>query len=236
MSTEPQRPWPTGPDYTDWVGGDDGTERPWILFKLKAAKWYTDTLEVIGMEEGFRRLVGVEMALDGSLAAMCGAFDASVAGLTVAAEAYRDQPYINLHQLPPEDKTPEHLYKWKDCRTLLRKMQPPLQNIDVSRMCGRIDAALVEDSKALGWLKEVQRLRNRTIHHTTLPRHIDTGTGVATSWSLTVGARGDTGDPGRPENPVTYLRHVHSQLEALTDTMMQVIDHMTPGGIPTSRI
>lgn len=225
--------WPIGPDYTEWVGGDDGTARPWVRYKLRSADWYIQTLESVGAEVGFSRQVGVEMALDGALAALCGAFDAAVAGLIRAAEAYRDQPYKDLQQQPPDDAIPEHRYEWPKCRKLVLSLNLSPQLLDVCAVLDKVDLALAREPNPFGWLTEVQRLRNTTVHRNTLPRHIVAGT-VTTSWSLTVGTREDIPDSGRGEHPVTYLHEVRAKVETLTEAMLQVIDHLTPHGIPTS--
>ena len=78
--------WPIGPEVDEWVGASGA--RGWVAFKLKSGGFHIDTLEAVGEARGFSRLVGVEMSLDAALAALCGAFDASVGGLIEASQQY----------------------------------------------------------------------------------------------------------------------------------------------------
>src|SRR6478609_1915599 len=78
--------WPVGPAYTEWVGASG--VGAWVAYKLGTAEWFIDQLERVGDMVGYNRYVGVEMAMDGALAALCGGFDAAVGGLIGAVDKY----------------------------------------------------------------------------------------------------------------------------------------------------
>lgn len=236
--------WPIGPDYDDWVGADGAGADDvgaWVAFKLKSGAFHIDTLEAVGRVGGFSRLAGIEMALDSSLAALCGAFDASVAGIFRAAEFYFLQG--ERSKLPWKTIAP-HNYNWARCKDPVLKhlLAEPL-SYDIAGMSADIDLALrQQDDQPLGWLTSLQRLRNRAVHQQSLARHIDADVGgqaSTASWTLTVGThvnnRGVVIDPGRSEPPVTYLRTVHAQLGELTARMVGLVRHIYPHGVPIPR-
>ena len=236
--------WPIGPDYDDWVGeGGAGADDvgAWVAFKLKSATFHIDTLEAVGETGGFSRLAGIEMALDSSLAALCGAFDASVAGIIRSAERYFAQGgQSNMPWRP----IPAHKYTWAQCKApVLEYLLDGSLNYDISGMIDDVDLALEKrDMHPLGWLTELQRLRNRTVHQQSLARHIDAqvgGTANTVAYTLTVGrhvdGNGEVVNPGRPEHPVTYLRDVHVRLTDLTEKTVGLVRHICPHGVPVHR-
>jgi hypothetical protein len=236
--------WPVGPDYDDWVGaGGAGADDAgaWVAFKLKSATFHIDTLEAVGEAAGFARLVGIEMALDCSLASLCGAFDASVAGIIRAAELYFAQAGTSNIPWPP---IPVHRYSWRNCRrAVLECLLDEGLDYDILSMIEEVDLALENrDTHPLGWLIELQRLRNCTVHQQSLSRHIDVqvgGTASSVVYELTIGERVDgTGAvirPGRPEHPVSYLRGVHARVHDLTEKMVGLVRHICPNGVPIAR-
>ena len=231
--------WPVGPAYTEWVGANG--VGAWVAYKLGAAEWFIDQLERVGDLVGYYRYVGVEMALDGALAALCGGFDAAVGGLIGAVDKYFDSapdgsPDVARESIPP------HRYSWRRCRERLELLRTEDLNLDVEPLIQEIEQALeAPDDGPLGWLVECQRLRNAAIHQDTLARHIEVAShnvvgaveqigasqGGNATWSITV--------QGRGEHPVEYLRGVERQLEALTKRMVAVIDWLCPSGVPTVR-
>lgn len=236
--------WPIGPDYDDWVGaGGAGADdvAAWVAFKLKSATFHLDTLEAVGEAGGFSRLAGIEMALDSSLASLCGAFDASVAGIIRSAERYFAQGgQSNIPWTP----IPAHKYNWARCKApVLECLLGESFNYDISSMMDDVDLALEKrDTHPLGWLTELQRLRNRTVHQQSLARHMEAQVGGTTSTvacTLTVGRHvdgaGEVVDPGRSAHPVTYLRDVHVRLSDLTEKMVSLVRHICPHGVPVHR-
>jgi hypothetical protein len=218
--------WPVGPTYTEWVASEGS--RAWVMYKLRSADWFIDTLETVGADVGYARYVGVEMALDGSLAALCGAFDAAVGGLIRATEMYADQRAKDGGMDPPPNLEPRR-YKWSACKKKVSALRSDVTTVDVGALVFDIDCALTREPEPLGWLTEVQRRRNAAIHEDTLPRHIDVvaGGNAQADWRISV--------EGRGEHPVEYLRGVRRQLTALTEAMITVADHLCPNGVPTSR-
>src|SRR5262249_31307499 len=96
------RSWPVGTRYSHFCTPPVSEYHAWAEFKLAAAAWYLEALEELQQElHELDRSTGVEMAIDGLLAAACSAFDAAVAGLITAIEAK-----------PGKLPTPEHRYSW----------------------------------------------------------------------------------------------------------------------------
>lgn len=231
--------WPLGPTYNEWVKSDG--IRAWVQYKLKSAAFHIETLHRVGEAHGYSRLVGVEMALDAALASLCGAFDASTGGIIHAAQRYFGQGK-ELNGLPWEPVQPFE-YSWNKC---LARVVPHLRKEDLA---WHLDSVVTDvatalskaDDQPLGWLTELQRLRNHTIHQESLARHIDVGIGRGhdrTEWSLTVGARthkDGTREDGRAERPVAYLWRAHEHLTQLTNRMVDLADHINPHDVPIAR-
>src|SRR5674476_910114 len=104
--------WPAGPTYAEWVGAEGSGA--WVLYKLRSSSWYIDRLDEVGKLLGFGRHVGVEMALDGALGSLCGAFDAAVGGIIGAVEQYLEAgPEAEELSLVRIDA---HQYSWDRCK------------------------------------------------------------------------------------------------------------------------
>ncbi len=216
-------PWPGGPHYTEWVGAERW--RGWVLYKLKSADWYIDRLEEVGERLGFDRHVGVEMALDGALAALVGAFDAAVGAVIRAAELFEEQHAKDCGMTPRAPMEP-HRYEWKHAKNRLRIVAAQV-GVDSIEFRKSVDMALRREKH--GWLVNLRDLRNAAIHHDTLARHIDVTIGSAqqqTVWGITVDGRG--------EDPVRYLRGRRRMIELVVLPMLEACDRMAPLGIPTS--
>ena len=217
--------WPDGPTYQEWVSAEGW--RGWVLFKLKSADWYVDRLEDVGQRLGFDRHVGVEMAMDGALSAINGAFDAAVAAVIEATQKFEDQAARDGGPTAPT-AIPEHKFSWRGARGKLAVAAGI--GVDTRPLVKAIDEAL-GDEPPLGWLQQMRRLRNATVHHSTLARHIDVLVGEPAdvgqvTWGISVGDRG--------EDPVEYLRAAHRAVELLVMPMLEVCDYLAPLGIPTS--
>jgi len=134
----------------------------WTDLKLRSARWYVETLRTLAAEAGSDRYAGVEMALDGALANLSGAVDAALARLVRAMELQLGAPPAPDRQLGPGT-----------LRGLLRQGgQAP--------SAAALEAALdgAASGTPRGWLAQVRRLRNRSTHQTTLPRHHDRAGGT----------------------------------------------------------
>ncbi|WP_299954401.1 hypothetical protein [uncultured Modestobacter sp.] len=215
-------PWPDGPRYMEWVGATGW--RGWVLFKLRSADWYVDRLEEVGQRLGFDRYIGVEMALDGALAAISAAFDATVGAVIEAAEEFEDQAARDRGEAIPK-RIEQHKYNWRHARGKLALATEI--GVDTSKIVEAVNSALEEDP--IGWLTRVRRLRNATIHNNTLARHIDVNVGQPTAqtvWGISVGNRG--------EDPVEYLRTARQAVELLVLPMLDACDHFAPLGMATS--
>lgn len=224
--------WPIGPEVDEWVGASGA--RGWVAFKLKSGGFHIDTLEAVGEARGFSRLVGVEMSLDAALAALCGAFDASVSGLIQASQQYfagTDQGNsLPWKRIEPHDQS------W----TLFRKLiwghlQAEVSEYDVAGVVDAVDAALDTKGAALGWLEELRRLRNRAVHEQSLPRHIHVQVGVVdrTDWALSVvspSTKDGQATTYRVEHPARYLRAAQRNLTELTARILGLADHLCPEG------
>lgn len=226
--------WPGGPRYEEWVGA--GGWRGWVLFKLMSADWYVDRLEEVGGALGFDRYIGVEMAMDAALGSINGAFDATVAAVIEASQLFEEQAARDTGEQAPKS-IPQHLFSWKDAR---RKLEATARlNINVEPLLEAVDAALLAESVdaesheviPMGWLQQLRRLRNRTVHQGTLARSIDVVIGEPnpqlTSWGITVGGRG--------EDPVDYIRTARRAVELLLNPMLEVCDLLAPLGIPMAQ-
>lgn len=210
-----------------------------MAFKLKSANFYIDILETIGKEDGFSRLAGIEMALDRALAALRGAFDASVAGVTRSTVDHFRQGQRGAPL--PWTEVPEHLYKWRHCTEVIRYLQPQVARVwrrgSHERGGWRTSC---EGRRSLGWLVELQDLRNRTVHQQSIARHIGAlaGSSEPADWALIVGGRTNkdgSKHPERPEGPVHYLRAARQRVTNLTAQLVDLAEYVCPNGIPRAR-
>lgn len=155
----PARPWSVGQHILTKLPLLSAREETrWTVFKLAAAQWYLDTLKALFVEAGdLDRFLGVEMALDGFLAAASSSFDAAVAALTIAVEEV----------LPAEDRTPERRFSWQQCKASAAACSAALSS------SGPVNSALEGASEEVptGWLAVLRRQRNQSTHKTTLSRH-----------------------------------------------------------------
>jgi hypothetical protein len=148
-----ERRWPVGRHYSKFSAEGASPARAWSDFKLAVADWYLDALlELASDGRELDHSAGVEMALEGCLASACGAFDTAVASLVAAMESgYNVGP------------TEEHLYLVK---TYLRSNTTI--SIDSAKT---VDSALeTRHGQPIGWLAQLKRLRNLSIHRDTLSR------------------------------------------------------------------
>jgi hypothetical protein len=200
--------FPDSPTYPELLGSDERIA--WIRFKVWSADWYTRTLGDLGAAHGgYDRQVGIEMALDGGLSALSGAFDASVALMIESAEE-------ELH-VPVAKRTPEHKYGWN---AFLNTVDGTALSTwgGLPELRDDIDEALEGSSSGepIGWLAVLRRLRNRATHRTTLPR----------TWTIDVGEQTVVGLTDMPDlDPFEYLKKSCDQVSDLTERMHGIANY-----------
>lgn len=218
--------WPVA-DYVHWIKNPGQFE--WTAFKLRSAEFYIDTLAVIGERHGFDRLAGVEMALDAGLAALSGAFDASIAELIESIELHCSQGGAVLPWLP----VPQHEYGWNACNTTILPHFTGHAVIgnQIKSLRARLKPALRRRPDK-GWLTELRDLRNRSTHHTTLSRHYAArvgGTNPGTDCRIIL-------SDGSAVHPVDYLRGAREHLLDLTAQVEGLSNYFRRYGTPTASI
>lgn len=221
--------WPTNIERTN---PDD-----WPDFKLRCADWYINALTALEQKYGeLDRLVGVEMALDGALSSLVGAFDSAV------RKAHEAARRVGLATVPART------HKWNE-ETLAKIIAEAQARGLVSPgndLCG-IEAALGPDTSP-GWLTDLKRARNRSMHMTSLQRNHYVW---ATTTSLEDAAQApqldeairpdppgslpETEPPdiiinGTPRQPLEYLEEVRIKIAALVAQIHQrVTKRLMPG-------
>lgn len=197
--------FPAGPPYSELLASD--SDMAWIRYKVWAADWYTETLGDLGARfGGYDRRVGIEMAIDGALSSICGAFDASIALLIIAAERRLNTSEANC--------TKPHRYDWRRFEQLIADTVVEALP-GMSDMTDEVNAALggQYDDIPTGWLAIIRRLRNRITHQTSLPR----------TWAFDPRSTSDTvvGITSITDlDPFEYLKTSCNQISDLTERMI----------------
>jgi hypothetical protein len=197
--------WPIGPHYWSWVGADG--VHAWVLFKLKSADWYLDTLNRIGESiSEFDRYAGVEMGVDGALGSLFGAFDAAVGGLIAAIES----------KTPGVTVTRTYNYSWTVAHQRIGTFSGTVR-------CDPIVTTALAGSRTptpTGWLAQLRQLRNRAVHHDSLNRHFTRGSGTDTCMIKV---------PGAGEHELLpYLREARAKTGQLCEQILLDIDRIVP--------
>lgn len=202
--------WPVGPAVR--VGADHEGARAWVEYKRASAHWYLDTLERLGRDFDFARLLGVEMALDGALAALCGAVDAAQRPVLAAVWA--------LDGRPP--KSPGSFPRLKDFTPSLDERPEPLGSL--GRALTTAELWEGDPRAPAGWLAKLRSLRNRATHEDTLARfvHVTVGAEESTATGLSV--------PGESTGvePVAYLRDAEHRVRELSELLLRVLAELDP--------
>lgn len=199
--------WPVGPIVV--ADGRVGP-RAWVEYKLASASWYINTLEALGEEFDFGRLFGVEMALDGALAALCGAVDAAERPVVLAGWAMHGRP--KGRKSYPHSSDFMHLQNYPD----------PLGS--VSRGVVAAERKTQTEAGAIGWVAALRELRNQATHQDTLTRFIHDTSGVeslaATGLSL----------PGTDTriDPIAYLRDCERGVRDLVEQLLGLLAEIGP--------
>ena len=194
--------FPAGPRYAELLDSDP--DIAWVRYKVWAADWYVARLGELGRTLGdYDRWVGVEMAIDGAVGSLSGAFDAAVATLIVAAENALDIP----------GATPPHRYSWGAFVSRVSgtavESSPGMRDL-IDDISSALDCERRPDP--VGWLAILRRLRNRATHQTSLPR----------TWA----SDGDrvqsvTGVTQVPDlDPFEYLKDASNRISDLTESML----------------
>lgn len=139
LGKEPQIRWPVGPYYKELAVSD---ERSWVDYKLVSADWYLAALRRLQPHgRPLDRYLGVEMAIDGVLAAQSSAVDAAVETLVRALERHLATHAIGVHP-----KIVNQLWKadWSVVADLAQL--DPTVTLHSSVLA---EAALVDDPRAL---------------------------------------------------------------------------------------
>jgi hypothetical protein len=202
--------FPIGPLYGDMTGGYEAAG--WVRYKVLAADWYISALaELTNEANAWDRHMGVEMALDGALNALSGAFDAAVGCLIEAVE--------EEIQTAADRRIPAHRYSWSRLRSALATATLATQ-AEIDALVVEIDHALEGEqaSTPTGWLAVLRRLRNRPTHRGTLPR----------VWDVDELDRPSTPTlhlAGNPK-PLDYLREAADMVADLTESILKAANHL----------
>jgi hypothetical protein len=199
--------WPAGPAYWEVVGSEG--VRAWVGYKLYAADWYLSRLDSLfdGLDVVDHQL-GIEMALDGALHALCSAVDAAAGGVIQAAELDN----------PPLRPTEPHDYDLRLAATRLRQAGR-------LRAARTIDAARVDPraESPTGWLTQLQRLRAVAVQQSALVPLGRSAEGSAGQMRLEVPGLGKA-------DPRDYLSEVRTKVEAFVKLLLAEVDRLTPRG------
>lgn len=206
------RRWPLGPHYWQLSPAGNKNGRPWTALKLAAADWYLAALEEIEHKTlDLDRFVGVEMAMDGFLAAASGAFDAASSGLLDAIERR-----YNMARQPT----------WRNWRTAKRVAA----NVGVTlAVQPAVDNALKWDLTQTppvpsGWLAQLRELRNRSTHDDTITRAFFRNVGGPQAGQPTKIKVAGIGDA----DPLRLFRGWLSSTQSLCSAMLTEADAITP--------
>lgn len=221
--------FPAGPTYADLLDSDPRSG--WVRYKVWSADWYTSAVETLTAQLGdFQAYIGVEMALDGALSALSGAFDASVVLMILSAE--------QALGIEDDDRIPPHRYKWSSFTKLLRRNDKAVEDDDtiphlasyhgLSELIADIDSALEEqtDPSPIGWLAILRRMRNHPTHQSALPRTwtVDWHTNETLDVTL-------SDIPG--DDTIAYLKQSCDQVSDLTERMTSMANRIGFAGVNT---
>jgi hypothetical protein len=220
--------FPAGPIYPELLKSD---ARPgWVRYKVWSADWYTATLgHLVDQFGDLQANVGVEMALDGALSALSGAYDASVALMISSAE--------RALGVPDDERLPPHRYDWAAFKKIAQRphedrgqaTMPSIMSFPgVPELLDDVDQALEGqfDESPAGWLATLRRLRNQPMHQSALPRTwiVDWDTNETLDVRLSNIPGGD---------PVSYLKQSCDRTSALTERMISTANYFGFAGVST---
>lgn len=187
--------WPAAKEYPARAG--DWTSA-WVEFKLDSAAWYINILEQLGGQLGYGRWAGVEMAIDGALSTLCGAYDAAHRALLAAAYDHRGLVLPPAHKGPRKD----------EYGPVLEQLIGPVADVHKAVK----EATERRGDLPVGWLVKLKDLRNQPIHEHSAARFIQVETGGPNPGTTTMLAV-----PGedQPQHPIDYLRSAHTEMTAI---------------------
>ena len=204
--------WPLGPHYLRWVEGK-GVDA-WARFKLRAAEWYVEALEVAQREVGLDRFVGVEMAIDGALSSLCAGVDAAGHALVEEVERFAGDVPLRSHRPAGGDWT-----------VLVGLAEGVGIELGSARAIDRAVRGDEEDPE--GWLPQLQRLRELAVRRNVLVRcpNVD---GSGRDRLLDV--------PGLGQRPVVrYLRKAGRRADGLVEALLADVDSLARERLRPSR-
>lgn len=207
--------WPVGPHYLRWVDGKG--VHAWARYKLRCADWYLAALIATAREAGdLDRYVGVEMALDGALTALCAAVDAAGFGLLDAVLRYARVPDSEIADTVERG--------WGSLLDVA-------SSADIALDCNdRLVAALAGDGGrgASGWFAQLRQLRDATVRHNVLLRKFSVS-GEQPGRFIDVPGLG-------AQRPVEYLRSVTTSAQDLVEALLAEIDLVERAALRSSRV
>ncbi|HUY06623.1 MAG TPA: hypothetical protein VMU99_05135 [Acidimicrobiales bacterium] len=141
--------WPTGPGYTKPIKVKK--TKAWVRYKFDAADWYLNTLRETAGHSGLSgRLIGVEMAIEGVIGALCSSVDAAIYALTNTIE--------RTQGIPGDRRTPSRLASWSKLAAEAKYL-----DIELASSLSISNALIGEHSETpQGWLAQLQILRHRS--------------------------------------------------------------------------
>lgn len=205
--------WPAGPDYAKKIKVKK--IKAWARYKLASADWYLNTLQVLGNGGELKRVLGVEMAVDGIVASLCAAFEASVFALTNAVE--------RAAKIPDDRRTPVHLASWSNLAAEAKYLE-----IDLASSLS-ISASLIGEHSVApqGWLAQLLVLRQRSARQDLLVDHRNNKTQTS---ELCIDV------PGVGPRPLMgYLLETRDLIDEILETVMHDIAEAKDGRLHITR-
>jgi hypothetical protein len=204
--------WPVHPRYNELDPLGPHGYAAWAHYKLWSADWYLRVLRDLGEGQvpDYDRYLGVEMAIDGVTAALCGAFDTAVVALTTATEA----------NYPEHVPTRFMTSGWTRYKRVADK-----PNVGRAPCASAVEAALEGEraDQPKGWMAQLRRLRNRVTHETTAARGHYAGGGTD---------RCDIKVPGLGDvDPVEYLNEMSGKVRGLVMLVLSDAVSLNPAAV-----
>jgi hypothetical protein len=199
--------WPAGPEHDKPI--KTRKPRAWAKYKMNAADWYLNALLATSLHgDRLERTVGVEMAIEGVIQSLCGAFEAMIYTLSNSIE--------KLAGVAAELRTPRHLVTWGRLAGAAKVF-----DIDLASTLSISSAMLGEDSEnPEGSLAQLFVLRRRVALQDLLVDHHRTDGDVELRIDV----------PGRGPLPLLdYLFESRSTVEELLETISHDVEDAKAG-------
>ncbi|MDA8290613.1 MAG: hypothetical protein M0Z33_02880 [Actinomycetota bacterium] len=202
--------WPVGPHYLRWVDGRGA--HAWARYKVKSADWYLGALQITARAAGdLDRYVGIELALDGVLTAMCAAVDAAGCALLDAV--------VRAAGRPESDASYLDVGEWDGALEIARGA-----GISLASEHAILDALEGSGSRSpQGWLAQVRLLRDRAVRHNVLVRRFSVS-GEPPGRFVDVPGLG-------PRRPIDHLKSTRRKVHELVELLLRDVDTLA-GAVP----